>query len=104
MVLNDSVDKVAGNGSSARVIARTHSGTSRDSVDVLTPPAILSVLAAGYRPQSQSVTIPGGSPFTIDLSKMTQVASPFQFTAQVDGNAPSAIDQIGKSKTGAGRR
>jgi flagellar hook protein FlgE len=43
---------------------------------------------------SLSLTIPGGSAFTIDLSKMTQVASPFQFTAQVDGNAPSAIESV----------
>jgi flagellar hook protein FlgE len=49
---------------------------------------------------SLSVTIPGGSPFTIDLSKMTQVASPFQFTAQVDGNAPSAIESVEIAKDG----
>ena len=43
---------------------------------------------------SLTVNIPGGSAFTIDLSKMTQVASDFQFTATVDGNAPSAIESV----------
>ncbi len=45
-------------------------------------------------PTSLTLTIPGGSAFTIDLSKMTQVASDFQFTATVDGNAPSAIESV----------
>src|SRR6266568_2828766 len=51
-------------------------------------------------PTAMNVTIPGGSPFTIDLSKMTQVASTFQFTAQVDGNAPSAIESVEIAKDG----
>jgi flagellar hook protein FlgE len=49
---------------------------------------------------SISLIIPGGGPFTIDLSQMTQVASPFQFTAQVDGNAPSAIESVEIAKDG----
>ena len=39
-------------------------------------------------------TIPGGSPFTLDLSAMTQVASGFAFKPTVDGNAPSTIDKV----------
>jgi flagellar hook protein FlgE len=50
------------------------------------------VLDAASPDTSINVNIPGGSAFTIDLSKMTQVASSFEFTAQVDGNAPSAIE------------
>jgi flagellar hook protein FlgE len=45
-------------------------------------------------PTSLSLTIPGGSAFTLDLSSMTQVASDFSFTATVDGNAPSAVDSV----------
>ena len=39
-------------------------------------------------------TVPGGSPLTIDLSNMTQVATDFSFKATVNGNAPSAIDKV----------
>lgn len=45
-------------------------------------------------PTSLSFTIPGGSPFTLDLSTMTQVAADFQFKATTDGNAPSAIEKV----------
>ena len=45
-------------------------------------------------PTSLALTIPGGSPFTLDLSSMTQVAAEFQFKATVDGNSPSAIDKV----------
>jgi flagellar hook protein FlgE len=43
---------------------------------------------------SVSLTIPGGSAFTLDFSAMTQVASEFQFKATVDGNSPSAIERV----------
>jgi len=39
-------------------------------------------------------TIPGGSPFTMDFSAITQVAAGFQFKPTVDGNAPSSIDKV----------
>jgi flagellar hook protein FlgE len=45
-------------------------------------------------PSSLSLTIPGGSAFTLDFSAMTQVASEFQFKATVDGNSPSAIERV----------
>jgi flagellar hook protein FlgE len=45
-------------------------------------------------PTSLALTIPGGSPFTLDLSAMTQVADDFQFKATVDGNSPSSIDKV----------
>lgn len=44
--------------------------------------------------KSLTVTIPGGSAFTMDLSAMTQVASAFDFKATVDGNAPSAVEKV----------
>lgn len=49
---------------------------------------------AAASPTSLNFTIPGGMPFTLDLSSMTQVASGFEFTANVDGHAPSAIDSV----------
>ncbi|ABD86675.1 flagellar hook protein FlgE [Rhodopseudomonas palustris] len=49
---------------------------------------------AGGSPTSLSLTIPNGSPFTLDLSSMTQVAADFQFKATVDGNSPSSIDKV----------
>lgn len=49
---------------------------------------------------SLSFTIPGGSPFTMDASAMTQVAADFQFKATTDGNAPSAIDKVEVSSDG----
>ena len=45
-------------------------------------------------PTSMALTIPGGSPMTLDFSAMTQVAAEFQFKASVDGNAPSSIDKV----------
>ncbi|MGP9813362.1 flagellar hook protein FlgE [Rhodopseudomonas sp. NSM] len=45
-------------------------------------------------PTSLALTIPGGSPFTLDLSAMTQVADDFQFKATGDGNSPSSIDKV----------
>lgn len=45
-------------------------------------------------PTSLTMTIPGGSAFTMDLSAMTQVASSFDFKATVDGNAPSAVEKV----------
>lgn len=51
-------------------------------------------------PTSLSVTIPGGSPFTMDLSAMTQVATDFYFKAPTDGNAPSAVERVDIDNTG----
>jgi flagellar hook protein FlgE len=45
-------------------------------------------------PTSLNVTVPGGSPFTMNLAAMTQVASSFSFKATVDGNAPSAVEKV----------
>jgi flagellar hook protein FlgE len=45
-------------------------------------------------PTSLSFAIPGGAPFTLDLSAMTQVAGDFAFKPNVDGNAPSAFDKV----------
>jgi len=55
---------------------------------------------ASASPTSLSLTIPGGSAFTIDLSTMTQVASDFSFKANVDGNAPSAVDSVEMDSNG----
>ena len=49
---------------------------------------------AAASPTSLTFTIPGGSPFTMDFSAITQVASDFQFKPTVDGNAPSSIDKV----------
>ncbi|TYO66910.1 flagellar hook protein FlgE [Bradyrhizobium hipponense] len=43
---------------------------------------------------SLTVTVPGGSPFTIDMSAMTQVASSFDYKATVNGSVPAAIEKI----------
>jgi flagellar hook protein FlgE len=51
-------------------------------------------------PTSLTMTIPGGSAFTMDLSAMTQVASSFDFKATVDGNAPSAVEKVDVDNTG----
>ncbi|AXK81729.1 flagellar hook protein FlgE [Pseudolabrys taiwanensis] len=51
-------------------------------------------------PTSLAMTIPGGSAFTLDLSVMTQVATDFEFKANVDGNAPSSIDSVEVSSDG----
>ncbi|TAI67209.1 flagellar hook protein FlgE [Bradyrhizobium sp. Leo170] len=45
-------------------------------------------------PTTLTFTIPGGSPFTLDLSAMTQVADDFAFKPNVNGNAPSSIDKV----------
>jgi flagellar hook protein FlgE len=53
--------------------------------------------AISTTPATIPVIIPGnsgGSTVTIDLSKMTQVASDFSFQATVDGNAPSAVEKV----------
>lgn len=55
---------------------------------------------AAASPTSLSLTIPGGSPFVLDMSAMTQVAAPFQFTANVNGNAPSGIDTVSVDSDG----
>lgn len=49
---------------------------------------------AAASPTALTFTIPGGMPFTLDLSSMTQVASDFSFKATVNGNAPSAIESV----------
>ncbi|MBR1216379.1 flagellar hook protein FlgE [Bradyrhizobium sp. U87765 SZCCT0131] len=49
---------------------------------------------AAASPTSMALTVPGGSPMTLDFSAMTQVASEFAFKATVDGNAPSSIDKV----------
>ena len=51
-------------------------------------------------PTTLAITVPGGAPFTMDLSAMTQVASSFDFKATVDGNAPSSIEKVDVDKTG----
>ncbi|QOZ28783.1 flagellar hook protein FlgE [Bradyrhizobium sp. CCBAU 51753] len=55
---------------------------------------------AAASPKSLTMTIPGGSAFTMDLSAMTQVASGFDFKATVDGNAPSAVEKVDIDETG----
>ena len=45
-------------------------------------------------PSSLTVTVPGGSALTIDMSAMTQVASSFDFKANVNGSVPSGIDKV----------
>jgi flagellar hook protein FlgE len=55
---------------------------------------------AAASPTSLSLTIPGGSAFTIDLSTMTQVANDFSFKANIDGNAPSAVDSVEMDSNG----
>jgi flagellar hook protein FlgE len=49
---------------------------------------------AAASPTTLTFTIPGGSPFTLDLSAMTQVADDFAFKPNVNGNAPSSIDKV----------
>ena len=49
---------------------------------------------------SLNFTVPGGSPMTVNLSAMTQVASAFNFKATVDGNAPAAIERVDVDNTG----
>jgi flagellar hook protein FlgE len=62
------------------------SSTGKGALDLVGPPPSATSL---------SVAIPGGSgAFNIDLSAMTQVASSFDFKANVDGNAPSAVEKV----------
>jgi flagellar hook protein FlgE len=49
---------------------------------------------------SLNFVIPGGAAFTMDLSAMTQVASPFSFKATVDGNAPAAVEKVDVDNSG----
>ncbi|MBB6467267.1 flagellar hook protein FlgE [Aminobacter carboxidus] len=44
---------------------------------------------------SLSFTVPNGAPVTLDISKMTQLASPYTVTKAVaDGNGPSTIERV----------
>ncbi|EHR05329.1 flagellar hook protein FlgE [Bradyrhizobium sp. WSM471] len=62
------------------------SSTGKGKLDLVGPPPSATSL---------TVAIPGGSAaFNIDLSAMTQVASSFDFKANVDGNAPSAVEKV----------
>jgi flagellar hook protein FlgE len=49
---------------------------------------------AAASPTSLTVTVPGGSSFTMNMSAVTQVASSFSFKANVNGNAPSSIEKV----------
>ncbi|UVK47225.1 flagellar hook protein FlgE [Mesorhizobium sp. AR07] len=50
---------------------------------------------------SVSLTVPNGAPFSLDLSKLTQLGTGFTVSdAQVNGNAPSTIDKVQISKDG----
>ncbi|HEX9211552.1 MAG TPA: flagellar hook-basal body complex protein, partial [Bradyrhizobium sp.] len=49
---------------------------------------------------SLTVTVPGGSPLTIDMSAMTQVASSFDYKADVNGGAPSGIEKVDVDTSG----
>ncbi|RXH25985.1 MULTISPECIES: flagellar hook protein FlgE [Bradyrhizobium] len=51
-------------------------------------------------PTSLTVTVPGGSAFTIDMSAVTQVASSFDFKATVNGSVPSAIEKVDVNSQG----
>lgn len=52
-------------------------------------------------PKSLAFTLGAGQPtITMDLSTMTQVASGFAFKANVDGNAPSAVEKVDIDDTG----
>lgn len=45
-------------------------------------------------PSSLTVPVPNGTSLTIDMSAMTQVASSFDFKANVNGSVPSGIDKV----------
>ena len=46
-------------------------------------------------PNSLSLTVPGGSAFTLDLSKTVQLSTDYRvLDASVNGNAPSPVDRI----------
>lgn len=49
---------------------------------------------------SLSVNVPGGSPLTINMSALTQVASSFDFKANVNGSVPSGIDKVDVDTSG----
>lgn len=50
---------------------------------------------------SVSLTVPGGQPFTLDLSTLTQLGAAYTPTEPtVNGNAPSTIDKVEISKDG----
>lgn len=50
---------------------------------------------------SVSLTVPNGSAFSLDLSKLTQLGTGFTVAdAQVNGNAPGTIDKVQISKDG----
>ena len=52
-------------------------------------------------PSALTVNIPNGSPFSLDISKSTQLAADYTIlNASANGNAPSGIDQIEISDTG----
>ena len=52
-------------------------------------------------PKTLAFSIGTGQPtITMDLSAMTQVASGFEFKANVDGNAPSAVEKVDIDDTG----
>ncbi|KQT80829.1 flagellar hook protein FlgE [Methylobacterium sp. Leaf466] len=42
-------------------------------------------------PAAASFTIPNGGPFTLDMSTVTQLGSPYDVKGQADGQAPSAV-------------
>ena len=48
----------------------------------------------GASPKTLTVTVPGGSLFTMDLSSVTQVASSFDFKATVNGSVPSPVEKV----------
>jgi flagellar hook protein FlgE len=49
---------------------------------------------AGASPTDLTFTIPGGGPFTLDMTEITQVAAEFSFKAPADGNAPGSVDSV----------
>ena len=51
-------------------------------------------------PTTLNFTPPGGSAVTMDISKMTQVASSFTFKSTVNGNAPAAVEKVEVDETG----
>ena len=51
-------------------------------------------LASG-RPTSLTVPVPGGSNLVLDVSQTSELAAPYTvISAQVNGNAPSAVDRV----------
>lgn len=65
----------------------TFDGTTGKLVPPAAPPAV--------DPSILTFTVPGGAPMTLDMSKMTQLASPYAVTKAVtDGNGPSTIERV----------